>query len=431
MTLIETKCIQCSKLFEPSNKRNIYCSDGCKQEAYRIRNNIETPKFLKPEEEKFQVFKSEESIIIYRDIYTREYTDKQKKIRDSNIELSKYRKQEKAFEEKINNITTRNDSFFSRKIAGIMAFLVTIVSSWALYSLVKIVITFRPVRWGILILVSPFVVLAVLIGLASQRKSDKSHDIELSNLSKYKSDLESIRISLKSLELEISNEESILLSMNQFERVTEKETKEIIEKVKLPRVGLPSIRENDAKQVMTLSDLQNARFNTLEFTGDWKEMMGTPEEKFSVMIYGESGQGKSTFAIKFSEYLANNFGAVLFNSAEEGISLTLQDKLKDLKSDNFFIAHHKDFNAIKKHLKISTCKFVVIDSINHMNLTPENVEELRNMDKTRGFVSIHQVTKKGEFKGDNKFLHNCDIEIVVDKYLPTIKKSRYTVKATV
>jgi hypothetical protein len=84
---------------------------------------------------------------------------------------------------------------------------------------------------------------------------------------------------------------------------------------------------------------------------------------------------------------------------------------------------------MKKHLKTSNCRFVVLDSVNHMNLTPENVEELRNMDKTRGFISIHQVTKTGDFKGDNKFLHNCDIEIVVDNYTPTTKKSRYRVTA--
>ena len=90
MKLSTTECVQCKKTFEPKNKRNIYCSDGCKQEAYRIRNNIETPNFLKTQEEKFHVFKSENKTIVYRDVYTKEYTDKRKKIKELNIsEVSK------------------------------------------------------------------------------------------------------------------------------------------------------------------------------------------------------------------------------------------------------------------------------------------------------------------------------------------------------
>ena len=64
-----------------------------------------------------------------------------------------------------------------------------------------------------------------------------------------------------------------------------------------------------------------------------------------------------------------------------------------------------------------------------MNLTPDNIEELRKMNKTRGFISIHQVTKSGDFKGNNQFLHNCDVEIIVENYKPIIKKSRYKVRA--
>lgn len=425
MTLSETKCVQCDKSFEPTNKRNIYCSVGCKQEAYRIRNNIESPNFLKNGEDKFHVFKSQEKNIVYREVLTREFTDKRTKIREMNLELSKYKKEEIAVQDKIDRVLNRNDSFFTKKIAGGMALLTAMVAGWAIYGAIKAIASFKLARWLLL----PFVALALLVAIMVQRKSDLKHDEELSKMGKYRFDLENVRINVKSLELAISNEELLLASMNQFERVTEEETKEIIEKVKQPKGGFPDIRENDAKNVISLRDLQKAQFKTLQFSGKWKELMGTPEERFSVMIYGQSGQGKSTFAINFAEYLSNNFGTVLFNSAEEGISLTLQDKLKNLKSTDLFISHHKDFNSMKKHLKTSTCKFVVLDSVNHMNLTPENVEELRNMDKTRGFISIHQVTKTGDFKGDNKFLHNCDVEIVVDNYTPTTKKSRYRITA--
>lgn len=428
MRLSETECVQCKKAFEPKNKRNIYCSDGCKQEAYRIRNNIETPNFLKIQEEKYHVFKSENKTIAYRDVYTREYTDKRRKIKELDIQLSRLIKEERGVEEKIQRIITRNDSFWTRKVAGVMTFVTTMVAGWAIYGLIKGLMRFKLTRWGLFVFIAPFIILAVLVSISIQRSSDRLHEDELSNLSKYKSHLDKLKLNIKALGEEIKNEEQLLLSINQFERIGEEKITEVIEKVKQPKGGFPSIKENDAKEIMSLSDLQNVSFKTLNFTGKWNELMGTPEESFSVMIYGQSGHGKSTFAITFAEYLSNNFGSVLFNSAEEGISLTLQDKLKNLKSNDLFISHHKDFYSIKKYLKRSNSKFVVLDSVNHMNLTPENIEELRKMDKTRGFISIHQVTKSGDFKGNNQFLHNCDIEIVVENYQPIVKKSRYKVR---
>ena len=62
-----------------------------------------------------------------------------------------------------------------------------------------------------------------------------------------------------------------------------------------------------------------------------------------------------------------------------------------------------------------------------MSLTPEQVEDLKKMDKTRGFITIHQVTKNGDFKGDNKFLHNCDVQIIVTNRVPLVEKNRYKI----
>ena len=62
-----------------------------------------------------------------------------------------------------------------------------------------------------------------------------------------------------------------------------------------------------------------------------------------------------------------------------------------------------------------------------MSLTPEQVEDLKRIDRTRGFITIHQVTKNGDFKGDNKFLHNCDVQIIVTNRVPLVEKNRYKI----
>lgn len=418
--LLKTKCVQCSKEFEPANKRNIYCSVACKQEAYRKRNGIETPSFLKPGE-KYHVFKTEKKELIYSRKLTREYTDLEDEISKIKIKLSHAKQEEKAAKDRINSILNRNSSFFLKKLTIILTAIVGVAAGWAIYRLIKFKIT----RIILIAISIPFIILVVFGSLFLQKKDDKDHEEELLNLDKYRNKLKQAEIATKSVQDLIKSKEAMLDEIPMFELLTEEKTSEIEEKIKQPKFGVPNIKENDAKDLMSLKDLQNAQFKTLDFTGSWKELIGTPEERFSMMIYGKSGHGKSTFAIKLSEYLANNFGTVLYNSAEEGTSLTLKEKVKGINSSNLFLSKEKDFESIRKKLKRTSCRFVILDSVNHMDLTASQVEELKEMDSTRGFISIHQVTKTGEFKGDNKFLHNCDVEIEVENRKPIIKKNRY------
>lgn len=418
---LKAKCVQCSKDFEPRNKRNIYCSDGCKQEAYRIRNGIESPSFLKPEEERYHIFKSDKKEIIYREVITREYSDLKSHIQSLRYKLSNAQREKKEIEETINRILTRNDSFFAKKAAAITTMILGSFIGIIIYPFVKSKIG----KSVLTVFGLPFIIIIIIGSLIFQKKSDAKHEEELLNLNNTRDKLDKVTLVVENLKFQIEANELKLKSIPQFERLTEEQTKEIEEKIKQPKFALPQIRENDAKGVMSLNELKQAQFQVLDFDGQWKELIGTPEERFSLMLYGQSGHGKSHFAMQFSEYLANKFGNVLYNSAEEGVSLTLQSKIKDIKSDNLFISKHKDFASMKKALKTSNSKFVVLDSVNHMNLTPEQVEELRAIDSTRGFITIHQVTKAGEFKGDNKFLHNCDVEIMVQDRKPIVKKSRY------
>jgi tRNA uridine 5-carbamoylmethylation protein Kti12 len=427
MILTETICLQCKKAFTPSNKRNVYCSDGCKQDAYRDRKGIAKPNFL-PTADKYHVFKSEEKILVYSKVHTRAYTDKEKDIEKLKKELNGIKKEVTANQNRIDSIINRNDSFFLKRATSILSGLVAIAAGWAIYALIKYLYKFKLTRIGLIIIGVPFVVLAVLIGFIVQKKDDKQHTEDLSNLSSFKAVLEDAVNRQKLKELEISREELILSTIPEFELLTEQQTKEVEEQIKLPKYGVPEIKSNDAKDTMSLYELQSKQFKTLKFDGEWSKLIGTPEQNFALMIYGQPGNGKSTFAVNLSEYLANNFGYVLYNSAEEGVSLSLQDKLKNINSDKLRVSSFKDFEGIKKHLKQSLSKFIVLDSVNHMNLTPDEVEELKKIDPTRGFITIHQVTKNGDYKGNNKFLHNCDIEIIVDEFVPIVKKNRYKIK---
>ena len=428
MILSETKCIQCEKLFLPTNKRNTYCSDGCKQDAYRERKGIIRPNFLPDSNgDKYQVFKSENKVLIYSKVYTRAFTDQKKVIDNLKKELYSIKQEIKGNEQRIYNIENRNDTFFLKRGAAIISGLLVLVTGLISVFILKKLSKFFLTRIGLGFFLIILVILAWMFGYKSQKDSDTKHIEELSNLNSFRNVLNDAQNRAKAKELEIIREETLLSSISEFELLTEQETKQIEETIKLPKYGLPEIKANDAKETMSLSDLQERQFKTLSFTGEWEKLIGKPEQNFSMMVYGQAGHGKSHLAARLSEYLANNFGTVLYNSSEEGAGISLQNKLKGLDSNNLRISSFKNFESIKKFLKNSTSKFVVLDSVNHMSLTPEQVEDLKKMDRTRGFITIHQVTKNGDFKGDNKFLHNCDVQIIVTNRVPLVEKNRYKI----
>lgn len=71
-------------------------------------------------------------------------------------------------------------------------------------------------------------------------------------------------------------------------------------------------------------NVADAKFNPAPFKGEYKAALGRPELKGSWLIFGNSGMGKTTFALMLAKYLTNFVDKVAFDSLEQGLSLSLQ-----------------------------------------------------------------------------------------------------------
>ena len=71
-------------------------------------------------------------------------------------------------------------------------------------------------------------------------------------------------------------------------------------------------------------NVAEAKFNPAPFEGAFKAALGRPELKGSWLIFGNSGVGKTTFALQLAKYLTNFVDKVAFDSLEQGLSLSLQ-----------------------------------------------------------------------------------------------------------
>jgi adenylate kinase family enzyme len=77
------------------------------------------------------------------------------------------------------------------------------------------------------------------------------------------------------------------------------------------------------KRALSVHDLLSFKAKVMEFEGRWEASFGCPEMSGCWLVWGESGSGKTTFAMQLCRYLTR-FGRVAYNSLEEGMSESLR-----------------------------------------------------------------------------------------------------------
>ena len=176
--------------------------------------------------------------------------------------------------------------------------------------------------------------------------------------------------------------------------------------------------EIESKQItgiMNASDLLEYKYDCYTFSGKYGEFFGNPSKNFHLMVFGRPKNGKSIFTVQFAKYLST-LGKVLYIASEEGFSATLQQKIREfgMANPNLDFGNFRDYEQIRDVLANNHYQFVVIDSINFINLEPEDVEVLKAENPGTAFITIQQATKGGQFRGSQQFAHNCDmiVEIV-------------------
>jgi hypothetical protein len=156
------------------------------------------------------------------------------------------------------------------------------------------------------------------------------------------------------------------------------------------------------------SDIEESKIDTYPFVDGWKVLLGEPDVRFSALIRGEAKSGKSTYCAKFAQ-MTSCFGRVLYVSAEERIkSKTLQNRLKycGVTSPKVRFVHTKYIAEIDAIVRTGGFRFVIIDSVQHVNMSYEDFEAMRQKYKRRK-ISWHLVMQMGV--PIDKWKHEVDI----------------------
>lgn len=249
---------------------------------------------------------------------------------------------------------------------------------------------------------------------------------------------------LKNVNVHIYIAENALAKTNQYE------TKIIENKPLMPFKALPSNITNHlptlnsdikpsnnkinqdsligtSQKIISSKHLKEQNYKALNFQGAFNELIGQPAVNFFCTVHGKPGEGKSTFCIQFANYLAKNFGSVVYISGEEGFSKTLKDKVvsNHAESDNLYFADISSFDEIKEEVMPNTFHFIFIDSLDTLKIDPTRMRELMGLYQNSALITISQSTKDGKMRGSNEIAHDADVVIAVENGFAKTTKNRF------
>ncbi len=147
------------------------------------------------------------------------------------------------------------------------------------------------------------------------------------------------------------------------------------------------------KRAVSIQRLFSTDIHGLEFTGSWYESIGKPELTGTWLIWGNSGNGKTRFALQLAKYLTTFGKKVAYNSLEEGVSLSMRNAIAECNmqevSRRFMLLDKEPIAELIIRLEAQRSpQVVVIDSIQYTGMNYSDYKKLRDKFRNKLFILI-------------------------------------------
>ncbi len=144
-------------------------------------------------------------------------------------------------------------------------------------------------------------------------------------------------------------------------------------------IGVHEILNN---KYSTLNDLPAAKKAGRTLCPAMEAAIGLPEIGFKMMVWGPSGNGKTTFVVKLCKALSA-LGRVYYNSVEQGEGRSIQKVLQqcqvgECKPGSFVLGDRDTYEELVEKIgkPRQKTRFVVIDSAQYMKLRMDQYQYL-------------------------------------------------------
>lgn len=183
------------------------------------------------------------------------------------------------------------------------------------------------------------------------------------------------------------------------------------------------------KRALTVKDIREYKPEVLPFEGEWLSSIGKPELKGGWIIWGNSANGKTRFALQLAKYMAG-FVRVAYDSLEEGLSLSMQNAIESVgMSDvkrSFVLLDKETVGQLRERLeKQRSPQVVVIDSLQYTGLSYKDYTSLINDFPHKLFVLVsHADGREPRGNVGKAIKYDSFVKIYVEGY-KAFAQSRY------
>lgn len=170
------------------------------------------------------------------------------------------------------------------------------------------------------------------------------------------------------------------------------------------------------------SEVLNMKKDTIPFTGAWEEAFGSPEWVGVWIVWGNSGDGKTSFLMQLCKELSK-WRKVAYNSREQKASKTMQDTLREYnmqqcKRGRFQLIPGEDMEQTSERLsKPKSPDIIVIDSFQYtqMNYKDYIAFKEKHPNKLIIFVS-HADGTQPDGRAAKKVKYDAELKIRVEGF---------------
>jgi hypothetical protein len=144
-------------------------------------------------------------------------------------------------------------------------------------------------------------------------------------------------------------------------------------------------KKRAGKVIYNVNSILLRKYHTIDLGEYYNSLMGHVEPKFIAMFYGPPSAGKSVFTFQFANYFAKHHGKVLYNSHEERIKKTVRDRIElyNIKAPRLHFGDAIPFHQMMEKITRNRYRLVVIDSVQYMDFTFDQLQELSSTFKKR------------------------------------------------
>lgn len=151
-------------------------------------------------------------------------------------------------------------------------------------------------------------------------------------------------------------------------------------------------------RALSYKNIEDYKPVELEFTGKWEASFGRPEVKGSWLVWGNSGHGKTRFTLQLCKYLCQ-FGKVVYNSLEEGLSKSMQNAIIQVgmkeTGRRFIFLDMESLTDLERRLeKRKSPDVVIIDSLQYFRMTQKDYDRFKKKFPNKLFVFISHAKGK-------------------------------------